>query len=119
MLAALAIVIALMIVAMVVIKKTFFNSLSGTAGNALIHVLSTRHLGPKNSLLLIEVAGQVLLVGVSGQQIALMSRIDNPAALEKIKNAAAPEGRLTDMDALARCRTLLMNLSLQQKDRQP
>jgi flagellar biogenesis protein FliO len=37
----------------------------------MIDILSTRHLGPKNSFLLVEVLGQVLLVGVSAQEMSL------------------------------------------------
>lgn len=117
MLAALAIVIALMIVAMVVIKKYFFRALPKTNGSALINILSTRHLSPKNSLLLIEVLGQVILVGVSNQQIAMLSQISDTAALEKIKNARLAEGLLFDGDPLARCKALFRNLSGLRKDR--
>ena len=116
MLAALAIVIALMIVAMVVIKKYFLHSLPQMNNSAPINIISTRHLSPKNSLLLIEVLGQVILVGVSNQQIAMLSEINDPAAIEKIKNTRLVEGLLSDGDPLARCKSLFRNLSGRRKD---
>ncbi len=116
MLAALVIVIALMLVAMVFIKKYFFHSLPQMNSSALINIVSTRHLSPKNSLLLIEVFGQIILVGVSGQQMSMLSRIDDPAAIEKIRNARLAEGLLSDADPLARCKSLFRNLGGLRKD---
>jgi flagellar protein FliO/FliZ len=117
MLAALAIVIALMIVATYFIKKYFLHSLPEMNGSALINIVSTRHLSPKNSLILVEVFGQVILVGVSNQQIAMLSRIDDPAAMEKIKNTRLTEGLFSDANPLARYKSLFRNLGRVRKDR--
>jgi flagellar protein FliO/FliZ len=116
MLAALAIVIALMIAAAYFIKKFFIHSLPNMNGSALINIVSTRHLSPKNILMLIEVFGQVMLVGVSNQQMSLLSRIDDPAALEKIKNAHLTEGLFSNTNPLARYKTLFRNLGSARKD---
>lgn len=117
MLAALAIVIALMIVAAYFIKKYFLHSLPDIGGGALINILSTRHVSPKNSIILVEVLGQVMLVGVSGQQISLLSRIDDPAAMEKIHRTSPKGGLSPDVDALARCKSLFSRLGGARKDR--
>jgi flagellar biosynthetic protein FliO len=110
MLAALAVVIALMIVAMVFIKKYFLHSLPRMDGGALINVVSTYHLSPKNSLLLIEVLGQLVLVGISSQQISMLSRIDDPNAMEKIKNVHLTGEPPSESDPLARCKTIFRNM---------
>ncbi len=116
MLAALAVVIALMIAVAYFIKKYFLQSLPETNSSALISIVSTRHLSPKNSLLLIEVLGQVILVGVSNQQMSMLSRIDDPAAIEKIKNARLTEGLFSDAEPLARYKSLFRNLGKMRKD---
>ena len=116
MLAALAIVIGLMIVAAYFIKKYFLHSLPDMSGSALIKIVSTRHLSPKNSLLLIEVLGQVMLVGVSNQQMSMLSRIDDPAAMEKIKTARLTEGPFPDTDPLARYKSLFQNFGRVRKE---
>ena len=63
MLAALAIVVALMIGAMVLVKKYFYQPSAAINGNAMIHVISTCHLSPKNSILLVDVLGSSYAIG--------------------------------------------------------
>jgi flagellar protein FliO/FliZ len=117
MLAALAIVIALMIVATYIIKKYFFHSLPEMNGSTMINIVSTRHLSPKNSLMLVEVLGQVILVGVSNQQMSMLSHINDPAAMEKIKNVRLKEGLFSEANPLARYKSLFRNFGRLRKDR--
>jgi flagellar protein FliO/FliZ len=116
MLAALAIVIALMILAMVFIKKFFFHSLPEMTTGAVINIVSTRHLNPKSSIMLIEVLGQVLLVGISGQQMSMLSTINDPVAIEKIKSIHFKEGLMNVSDPLSRFKTLLQKIGGRRKD---
>jgi flagellar protein FliO/FliZ len=117
MLAALAVVIALMIVAMYFMKKYFFHSLPDVNGSALINVISTRHLSPKNSLMLVEVLGQVILLGVSNQQMSMLSTISDPDAMEKIKIARLKDGLFSAADPLSRYKSLFRNIGRLRKDR--
>lgn len=117
MLAALAVVIALMIVAMHFLKKYFFHSLPDVNGSALINIISTRHLSPKNSVMLIEVLGQLILLGVSNQQMSLLSTISDPEALEKIKIARLKNGLFSAADPLSRYKSLFRNFGRLRKDR--
>jgi flagellar protein FliO/FliZ len=117
MLAALAIVIALMIIAMYFIKKYFFHSLPVMNGSTMINIVSTRHLSPKNSLVLVEVLGQVMLVGISSQQMSMLSHITDPAAMEKIKNVRLKEGLFSETNPLARYKSLFRNFGRPRKDR--
>jgi len=43
----------------------------------LIKVLEMRHFGPKRSLALVEVKGEELLLGLGGDRINLVCRLDN------------------------------------------
>ncbi|MFH1081208.1 MAG: flagellar biosynthetic protein FliO [Pseudomonadota bacterium] len=117
MLAALAVVIALMIVAMYFMKKYFFHSLPDANGSALINIISTRHLSPKHSIMLVEVLGQVILLGVSNQQMSMLSAITDPDAREKIKIARLKDGLLSAADPLSQYRSLFRNFVRLRKDR--
>ena len=117
MLAALAVVIALMIVAMYFMKKYFFHSLPDVNGSALINIISTRHLGPKNSIMLVEVLGQLILLGVSNQQMSMLSTISDPEAMEKIKIARLKDGLSSAADPLSRYKSLFRNFGRLRKDR--
>jgi flagellar biosynthetic protein FliO len=117
MLAALTIVIGLMIVALHAMKKYFMQSPSPMDGNALIRIVTTCHLSPKNSIMLVEVLGQVMLVGVSNQQMSLLTTINDPGAMEKISKVRPQEGKFTTPDPLARVKSILLNLKHRQKDR--
>lgn len=117
MLAALAIVIALMIIAMYFIKKYFFHSLPEMNGSTTINIVSTRHLSPKNSLMLVEVLGQVILLGVSNQQMSMLSAITDPDAVERIKIARLKDGLLSAADPLLRCKSWFRSFGRLRKDR--
>jgi flagellar biosynthetic protein FliO len=86
MLAALAIVIAMMIGAAYVLKKYFYRTPETINGNETINILSTRYLDPKNSILLVDVLGQIMLLGVSTNQISPLGTISDPEALENLNN---------------------------------
>ena len=117
MLAALAFVIALMIIAMYFIKKYFFHSLPVMNGSTMINIVSTRHLSPKNSLVLIEVLGQVMLVGVSNQQMSMLSTITDPDAMEKMKIVRLKDELLSAADPLLRCKSWFRNFGRLRKER--
>jgi flagellar protein FliO/FliZ len=117
MLASLAIVIAMMIGAMYLMKKYFYQSPVATGGSAMIHIVSACHLGPKNSILLVEVLGQVILLGVSNNQMSILTTINDPGAMENLKNIRLKEGLLPVSDPFTRCKSLFHNFSLIKKDR--
>ena len=117
MVAALAVVIALMMVALHFMKKYFSHSLPDVNGTALINIVSTRHLSPKSSIILVEVLGQLILLGVSNQQISILSNINDPDGMDKIKMARLKNGLLSADDPLSRYKTWFRNFGRPRKDR--
>jgi flagellar protein FliO/FliZ len=115
MLTALAIVIALMIGAMYLLKKYFYQPSSTINGNTMIRIISTCHLNPKNSILLVDVLGQVMLLGVSNHQMSILGTITDPKALENFKNIHLSQTSLPVSDTLARYKSLLRNISQMRK----
>jgi flagellar biosynthetic protein FliO len=115
MLAALAIVIAMMIGTACVLKKYFFRSPETIHGNPMIDILSARYLGPKSSILLVDVLGQVMLLGVSTNQISALGTISDPTALENLKNLRLQHKALPVSESFLRCKSLLRNIGRTRK----
>jgi len=110
MLAALAVVIAMMIGTAYVLKKYFYRSPETVNGNPMIDILSDRYLGPKSSILLVDVLGQVMLLGVSANQISALGTISDPKALENLKNIRLQPKTLPISESILRYRSLLRNI---------
>jgi flagellar biogenesis protein FliO len=58
------------------LKRTA-RSTSSVSGRQLINVLSTRSVAPKKSVALIQVPGDVLVVGIAGDSLTLLSKIED------------------------------------------
>jgi flagellar protein FliO/FliZ len=86
MLAALAIVLGLMIGAMYVLKRFLHQTVPGMDDGQTIRILSTRYLGPKNSIMLVDVLGQLMVIGLSNQQMSLLTTISDIRAIERLQN---------------------------------
>lgn len=85
----LAMVLALMFFIFYVFKKVVLkNSVLG-GNDKLVKVLSTGFLGPKKTIALVEVAGEVLVLGISDDNISLLTQIHDDERIEKIKSASA------------------------------
>jgi flagellar protein FliO/FliZ len=85
MIFALAVVLGLLIGVMYFVK-IFMQQTSPVSDNqALINVVSSKYLGPKNRIILVEVLDQLLVVGISNQQMTTLAAIDDPLAIAKIK----------------------------------
>ena len=65
-----------------VLKNTVFGG-----GGKLIQVVSTNYLAPKKNISLVEVAGEILVLGISDQNISLLTSIREPERIEDIKKA--------------------------------
>jgi flagellar biosynthetic protein FliO len=110
MLAALAIVIAMMIGAAYVLKKYFYRSPETINGDQMIDILSVRYLGPKNSILVVDVLGQIILLGVSANQISTLGTISDPNVLKNLKDLRIRPKAVPISDSILRCRSLLQNI---------
>ena len=63
----------------------------GKPGAGMVRVLSSTPVGVKKRIALVEVPGAVLVLGITGESIALLSKIENPETLDVFKNAARAE----------------------------
>ena len=67
------------------------NSVFGGEGKP-IKVLSTGFLAPRKSIALVEVAGDVLVIGISNDQISLLGNVQDPERIEQIKGTLNKKG---------------------------
>ena len=70
-----------------VLKNTVFGG-----GEKLVNVLGSGFLGPKKNIVLVEVAGEVLVLGMSQDHIALLTSITEHEKIEEIKSAGGKGG---------------------------
>ncbi len=85
MIFALAIVLGLLIGVMYFMKNFMQRQPSSASSQTMINILSSRYLGPKSSIILVEVADQIIVVGISGQQMTPLARIDDPVSVARMK----------------------------------
>jgi len=86
MLFALAVVLGLMIASAYLLKRVISHTPAGIDNGNAINILMTRYLGPKHSIMMIEVLGQMLVVGVSSGQMTLLTKVTDPVLLERMHN---------------------------------
>ncbi len=59
---------------------------SSGAKEKWIRVLANKFIGVKKNICVVEVPGSILILGVTNDQITLLTKIDDDAVLEKIRN---------------------------------
>jgi flagellar biogenesis protein FliO len=57
-----------------------------------VNVLGSGFLGPKKNIVLVEVAGEVLVLGMSQDNISLLTNITDPEKIEEIKSKGGKGG---------------------------
>jgi len=86
-------------VGLLVLFKRVTQTTGPTSGRQLINVLCTRPVAPKKSVALIQVPGDVLVVGISGDNLTLLSKIEDR---ELVAELAAQPGQPTFSNLLNR-----------------
>ena len=66
----------------------------------LVRVLANKFIGVKKNICVVEIPGSVLILGVSGDRITLLTQIEDKATLEKIRCTQAAESQLSFTDQL-------------------
>ncbi len=73
---------------------------TGRTSKNHIHLLSSFHISPKEKLMLIDVVGEKLLIGVTQNTINTLAVIDNPEAFESVDEQNNPPGFKSILDKL-------------------
>jgi len=80
-----ALVLALMFLIFYVFKKYVLKNTIFGGNEKFVRVLGTGFLGPKKNIVLVEVAGEVLVLGISNDNISLLTQIQDKEKIEEIK----------------------------------
>lgn len=65
--------------------KRFVQARAGSVNNRLIRVLASSTIGLKKTITLVDVPGAILILGVTGDRISLLARIEDPETMRKIR----------------------------------
>lgn len=84
MLSALGIVLGGMFIVFYFMKRFLKRDISGSK-ETLIRVLASSYVGMKKNISLIEIPGAVLVVGITNDNISLLSKIEDEEILKKFK----------------------------------
>jgi len=86
MLFALAIVLGLMVGAAYMFRRVMPRNSGILSDQAVIRVVATHYLGPRSSIMLVEVLGKAIVIGVSPGQMSTLATITDTEALERLEN---------------------------------
>ncbi len=64
--------------------KRVTPSTGNASGRQLINVLSSRPIAPKKSVALIQVPGTVLVVGITGDNLTLLTKIEDRELIDEL-----------------------------------
>jgi flagellar protein FliO/FliZ len=87
MVSALAITLGILFVIFYFLRRLFDKRGGALGSRGLIRVISTTYLGGKRSLVLADVAGEKLVLGLAPQTITLLAKIDSEGSIDRISEA--------------------------------
>ena len=88
----LAVVLGIMFLLFFGFKKYVLKNTMFGGGEKLVNVLGSGFLAPKKNIVLVEVAGEVLVLGMSQDNISLLTNITDPEKIEEIKSKGGKGG---------------------------
>lgn len=117
MISALAVVLGLMIGAAWCLKKVGARTGMGIPDGQLIRVVSSSYIGPKNSIVIIDVLGELLVVGISGNQMTLLTSISDEGRLDKLREMRPAATPVSLVNTIMSYREKMKNAGLGKRSR--
>jgi flagellar biosynthetic protein FliO len=91
MLVALVVVIGCIYLAIYLMKRLMGPRYSGSRKARVLEILETAHIDPKKSLSLVRVADKSVLIGVTDNQISMLTELDSQITLSLMKPVPGQE----------------------------
>jgi flagellar protein FliO/FliZ len=88
MLTALGIVLGGLLLIFYFMKRYLKRDIGGSSGQ-LIQVIASQYIGVKKSIALVKVPGTILVIGVSNDNISMLTKIEDKADIEAIQQEAS------------------------------
>ena len=92
MLAALALVLGGLGIFFYVTKRVMRKDI-GSSGGQMIRVLASQYIGLKKNISLVQIPGAILVIGITGDSICLLTKIEDKTILDQIHDRGS--GRIT------------------------
>lgn len=73
------------------IAKRFLSQRNSNVRNGSLRILGTQYVGVKKNIMLLEVPGAVLVLGITGDRINLLDKIQDQEALQKLEQSDGPK----------------------------
>ena len=70
------------------LMKRFFKKDVGGSKERLIRIVASQYIGIKKNIAMVEVPGAILVLGVSNDNISLLTKIEDKSILESIRQEA-------------------------------
>jgi len=99
MLIVLAVLVGGLLITFYYTKRKIGKQIGGSKGK-LIRVLGNTYIGVKKQISLVEIPGAVLVLGLSGDNISLLAKIDDDTILGNIKSFEESKGLPSFSDQL-------------------
>ena len=90
---ALALTVCALIVTVYLFKKIMKKGGVKMNDSELIKILSVKYLGPKNSIMLINVLEHIMVISISSSNISLLTEIVDTGSLEQLKDIQGQENK--------------------------
>jgi flagellar biosynthetic protein FliO len=97
----LCIVIGILIVVLFFVKRFLYRDSKFGQGQ-LLKMLSSYHVGPKQRIALIDVAGEKLVIGITPENLTCLTKIENADQLARIELSQAHKGTGSGFDRFFR-----------------
>jgi flagellar biosynthetic protein FliO len=118
MISALALVLGIMIGLAFLVRRFFQQTGLAAPDGAAISILSVKYLSPKSSIMIVDILGQAVVIGMSNQQMSYITTLDSAAALEKLKALNRQRGsQAMPIDPLDRYKHIVRSIMRPKKDR--
>ncbi len=108
MLCALIIVIGIMVAAMYFFRHLLHQTTACADTSQAINIVASRYLGPRSSIMLVEILGRAIVIGICNNQMSLLTTICDADAMGKLKDMQRQEKRLPPLtDYLKRSKLVM------------
>ncbi|MCD6138728.1 MAG: flagellar biosynthetic protein FliO [Deltaproteobacteria bacterium] len=84
----LCIVVSILILVLFLMKRLFYER-QASNNRQLIRVLASYHVSPKQRIVVIDVAGEKIVVGVTAQNLTCLAKLEKAEAIERVEGAKA------------------------------
>ena len=86
---ALALVVVMLLGGLAWVRRTF-GEVAGASGEPVMRVMGGLRLGAGKHIMLVEVAGEVLVLGSTNRELTLLTRIEDEHRIARLRTAPHP-----------------------------